>query len=299
MKKIRNNKTISLFLALTLLFGVFSFAAFAAISDAANAFINAVAAIENAKTLESEEAALSAAANALSAYVDAGGSETDAEISEAHAKYLTLKEDIEKRVGYCLDFIEFVNMALDENEAFSVRKENIDKAEELYDKVDPEYKTVSSYQKYYSSLISELDEPIIICETFIAAAKAAAESKTYGEAKRNIRTAEAAKALITIHDYPGLEEAEKNIDTALSMMAMAVYEATPFIQAVKNINKADSIPAGVLAAYAELEGIDQTAEGVYAALTNLKRIENDYNEAAEGGNIVIDEITAITFGIVF
>ncbi len=292
-------KLVALSLVLALVFSVFSFTVFASISDILSEFVNAVSNVEKATTLKSKELEINKASELLDAYILAGGRETDEEISEAYEKYLALKEDIKRRVGYCLEFIECVNAALDENASFVVKKENLDRAEELSDKVDPEYKTVSSYQKYYSSLKSELEEPIAICETFIAYAKAAAESTTYSETKRNVKTAEAAKALITIPDYPGLEEAEANLDIAVSAMAMAVYEATPFIQAVKNINKAESVSVGVIQAYAALEGIDQTAEGVYGALTNLKRIEKDYNDAADAANGLVDEITLLTFGIIF
>lgn len=298
MKKVTTCKAISLALAFSIIFGIFSLTAFA-IADDAYEFINAVANIENANSLTEEEERLALATDLLESYLDAGGNESDEQISSAYADYLVLKADIEARIGYCLEFIEYVNAALDANASYTVKKENLAKAEALLEKIDMDYATTADYNRYYAEVVEQLKIPEKICEDFIKAAKAAAESTTYAEAKKNLRVAEDAKALITLPDYPGLDEAEINLDIAASIMAMAVYNATEFIQAVRNINKAKSVPIGVLEAYAKLDGVDTTAEGVSTALNNLKNTEKKYNTAAKTGNDTIDELTAITFGILF
>jgi hypothetical protein len=255
--------------------------------------------MKNADSLEKRENKLAEATAALNAYLTSGGTEADAEIADAYADYLEEKTDIETNVGYCLDFIDYVSAATDVNNTYPVKKENLDKAEALLDKIDTEYKTVAAYVTYYNNTVAELYEPVLVCEAFLKYAKLAAEATTYEEARSNLKNAEAAKQQITIPDYPGIEEAEANLDIARATMSMAVLKATPFIQAVRNINKAESVPIGVMAAYAALEGIDQTADGVATALGNLKRAEKNYNNSAEDGNEALNELAALAFGLVF
>ncbi len=299
MRKTRITKLLSLTLVLSLIFGLFSFTASASLTDNATAFSEAVEAMRNANSLEARETKLAEATDALTAYITAGGTEADAEIAAAYATYLEEKTDIETKVGYCLDFIDFVSAATNVDNTYPVKKENLEKAEALLDKIDTEYKTVAYYVTYYNNTTADLYEPVLVCETFIKYAKLAAEATTYEEASSNLKTAEVAKQQIVIPDYPGLEEAEANLDIARATMSMAILKATPFIQAVRNINKAESIPIGVKAAYAALEGIDETAEGVSTALNNLKKAERDYNKSAEEGNEALNELAALAFGLVF
>ena len=299
MKNTRINKLISIVIALATLLGAFALTVNAALSDNAAEFISAVNAIDSATTLKAKENALAKADNAFDKYVNAGGSANDPSVASAYESYVEKKATIEASIKNCLDFIEYVGIALDTNSTFPVKKENIDKAAELIDKIDLEYETVALYKNYYTTLCAELDEPIRICEMFIAYAKAAAEATTYEEANRNKKNAEAAKGQITIPDYPGLDEAEANLNIAASTMAFAVLNAKPFIDAVRNVNKADTIPLGVKNAYAVYETIDKTAEGVSTALNNLKKIERDYNKSAKSANDIINETTAISFAILF
>lgn len=299
MKNKKFKKILSLSLAVAMIFGLLSFTAAAALDENASAFNQAVAAIENASNLSTKELKLNEADAALEAYINAGGDPTDAVVSEAYARYLPLKSDITEKVGYCQEFINCVSAALEENCTYPDKRANLDRAAELLDKIDPAYSVVSEYKDYYSTVCAELIEPIEICEAFIAYAEAAANSTTYADAKKNIRNAEAAKNQITILDYPGLEEAESKLVTANMMMSMAVLKAKPFIQAVRDIYKAETVPLGVLAAYNALEGIDKTAEGVSTAMDNLKKAEGSYNRSASAANNAIDEITLLTLGILF
>ncbi|MBQ3016249.1 MAG: hypothetical protein IJD79_05670 [Clostridia bacterium] len=299
MRKTRITKLLSLALALSLIFGLLSFTASASLTDTATAFSDAVADIKNADSLEAREIKLAEATEALGAYITAGGTEADAEIADAYADYLEEKTDIETKVGYCLDFIDYVSAATDVNNTYPVKRENLDKAEALIDIIDKDYKTVASYVAHYNNTVAELYEPVLICEAFIKYAKLAAEATTYEEASSNLKTAEAAKQQISIPDYPGIDEAEANLDIARATMSMAVLKATPFIQAVRNINKAESVPIGVQAAYAALEGVDETAEGVPTALNNLKKAERNYNKSAEDGNEAMNELATLAFGLIF
>lgn len=299
MKNKTNKRILSLSLVIALIFGLLSFTVSAALTDSASLFNNAVAEIESAATLRAKELKLQEADAALEAYTGDGGSVTDPDISDAYAKYSVLKEDITEKVGFCIEFINCVSIALEETCPYVDKRASLDRATELLDKIDMNYESVSSYKESYDTICAELVEPVEICEAFIAFAEAAANSTTYAEAKRNIRDAEAAKNQITILDFPGLEEAEENLAAANLIMSMAILKAKPFIQAVRDIYKAESIPLGVEAAYAALEGVDRTAEGVSTAMDNLKKIEGGYNKSVKAGNDTVNELMLMAFAILF
>lgn len=270
-------------------------------TDAASSFATAVSYIENASTLTEKEEHLISAESYLEAYKLAGGSETDAEISASYEKYVVLKGQIEETIGYCEQFMEYVDFAIYESDTFAETMEYIELAETLLDKIDLTYSGMRSAKADYDNLILSYREPIDICESYISNAKAAAEATVYKDALKYYETAMLLKKNITIEDYPGLDEADANLDIATSFMSECILKAQNFILAVENINKAESVAIGIEEAYEifERDGVDGTAEGAAAALSELKLLEKNYNRTVSRANEQVEDINAMIFAFIF
>ncbi len=266
----------------------------ASVSDTAQDFIYMVYYMESETDLNTQKMYLDNADILWDMYVSEGGSPEDEGVAESYESYISQKASIEAKIALCDEFIEYVTLA-SEATGYPEKRENLDKADALLDKIDKNYEGVNSAYSLFSSLCNELQEPEKICEQYIEAAAKAAAGKTCSEVRSFIQEAKIIKALITIPDYTGLEEANENIKNAELFLAERALEAAPFILAVRNITSAESIPAGVMAAYKELEGIDETADGVYTALSDLEKIEADYNEMVEEANNIAKEANGFIF----
>ena len=280
MKSLKLRKILSLVLAITLTFTVFAVAVSAALEDNASAFNSAVSRIKSATTLESKESNLKSADTAIAAYIADGGSVTDAAINDSYAYYSEVKPVIEASVKACNDFVEYVALALVETNTFVETKGYLDLAEALLDKIDLKYGDVSLMKTEYDKITDSLVDPIKVCEDFISYASMAAAATNYKDANTYYTLASNAKTQIEILDYPGLDEAEANLAIASATMANATLAAKPFLDAVRNIGKADSTPLGIKAAKDALKGIDQTAPGVANALKNLEKADRWHKKGA-------------------
>ena len=140
-----------------------------------------------------------------------------------------------------------------------------------------------------------------MCRGYINAAKAAREATTYGEAAQHYNTALTYRALITIEDYPGLDEAEENLIIADAFMSERLKNAQNFILAVKNVSKAESVPKGIAEAYEifERDGVDETAEGAASAMSELQMLEATYNRNVKRANDSANEINSFLFSFIF
>ncbi len=299
MKKSQKTfRLISVILAVTLALAALTITIFAAIEETAQSFIEAVELIESTTNLEEQETYLELAENLWQVYTDEGGSSEDEIIAEHYEKYMDSKEIIEQKVAYCIEFIQYVEAA-NEAEDYPTIKANLIKAEELINKIDSDYVGVQSAKTTYSNLCKTLSEPEGLCEMYIEKAAAAAEANTYYDANYILTEAKRLKANITIEDYPGLDEADENIKKTEKFLAARLLEAAPFIIAVRNISLAENVPAGVMAAYEALKGIDQTTDGVSSALSDLKKTEKEYNQKAQIANEAASEAESVVFAFIF
>ncbi len=299
-----SRRILAVFLALAALVGCFAVTAFA--TDTAEEFVTAVAAIEAAVTPEAKEEALSAAEGVLAAHIALGGSTEDAAIAEAYEKYLTLKADIEVRVEYYNEYTELLDIVTQTEITYTEFTAHHARLKELEELIGLGYRNMAELSNQLFSAEVDTRSPILTCKAYIQACLDAANSTTYEDAytytKRAKMIEDQIKDIdgnISYLDYPELEDGRKNIEKAERFMQMRLIEATPFILAVRNINKAESIPAGVAAAYAALEGIDQTTDGVPSAMETLAQIENNYNNSASYANARVEEINSMLFGFIF
>ena len=300
MKKQATNRIISALVLVSLLLTVCTLSV-SAQGDPLSAFIRAVESIDTALTLTEKEEYLTAATEHLTAYLEDGGDTTDAEAASAYGKYLSYKEDIEATVEYCVQFMEYVDLAVYGEGSFTETMEYLAEAEALLDKIDESYIGVAGAKADYSALCSELYGPIEVCKSYIAAALAAAEATNYGDAAENYNKALTYRALITIEDYPGLAEAEENLAIADVFMSERLLAAQNFIIAVKNISKSESVPKGIEEAYAifERDNVDETAEGASSAMSELKMLEATYNRNVNRANKDVDEMNLLLFWFIF
>ena len=265
-------------------------------------FIAAVEAISNAITLSEKADCLANAEAQLDAYVKAGGDIEAADIAPTVAIYNELKADIDVKVEYCELFIEYVELALTySGESFVDMMTYIEKAEELIDKIDTSYVGVAGFKSDYTALLFEYEEPIDICERYIAYARLASEATTYGEASQNYTRAMECKSMITIPDYPGLDDAEADLAEASAFMARQLAAAQPFIDAVANISKAENVAKAIQDAFAliESENIDITAEGANVAYDELYTLKGRYERSVRDGNKAQDGAMDLIFSLLF
>ena len=297
-------KASAVILAITLLFGCFAVTAFA--RDTASEFISAVNAISTANGLENEENALLNAESVLEVHLALGGSTEDDAIKETYLNYLILKADIEERVGYCVEYAELVDILSQTELTYSEAAAYIARLKQLEPLTDSSYTGMEDLYEQLFVVEVEMRAPILTCEAYIETCLSAANAKTYEEAYTLTKRAKmidgqiaTVDGNISYLDYPGLTEARANLETAERFMQFRLIEASDFLIAVRNINKAVSIPAGIANAYAKLEGIDQTTDGVPSALETLKNMERNYNKSAEYANDRIAEINSMIFGFIF
>ena len=297
-------KISAVILALATLFGCFAVTALA--NDTAQQFITAVAAIESAATPEEKEDALAAAEGVLNAHIALGGSTEDESIASAYAKYLELKAKIEVRVGYYNEYSELLDIATQTELTYTEFAAHYARLKELEELIGMSYRDMQELSELLFAAEVETREPIRSCLAYIDACKNAAAATTYEDAFNYTRRAKMieeqikkADGLISFMDYPGIAEGKDDLAKAERLMQIRLIEATPFIIAVRNINKAESIPLGVAAAYEALEGIDRTTEGVGSALETLEQTESSYNDSASYANERIEELNSMLFGFIF
>ncbi len=298
-RKMKFNRHILLtVLIVAFLASVITVAAFAAAADTAQQFVAFVGYLENAEDINMQQLYLESIDAIWGTYVSEGGTSEDEAVAESYQKYLTIQAAVETKISVCNEFIDYVNAA-NSATGYPEKKEKLENAKALLDQIDMEYEGVSSAYSLYNSIVYQLQEPEETCQRYIEEAAAAAEAaklgKTCYEVKQLISKAKVTKQLIKIQDYPGLSEADENIREAERYISDKALEAAPFVLAVRNISSASSIPEGVMAAYNALVGIDETADGVYAAISDLEKIESDYNAEVKEANDIANEAGSFMF----
>lgn len=298
MKSIKLTKILSFVLAAALIFSTLAVAVFAA-QDGAAAFNNAVSSLKSATTLESKESRLNTATTALNTYLAGGGAVTDDAISDSYAYYSEVKPAIEESVSACRDFMSFVSLAVVETNTYIETRAYLDSAQALLDKIDENYGDVKIMMSEYDTLTNKLKLPEANCKSYLSYAEAAANGKTYKEILENYERAQTAKNLVEIEDYPGLDVADGNMKIATNLMANITLDTKPFLDAVKSIGKAKTIPLGIKNARSALLGVDLTAPGVSNAIKNIDKAERNYDKEVKDCNSEIEEANELIFAIIF
>lgn len=299
MKKTSLGRILFFAVASVLSFAILALAICGSSPATAEDFANAVKSLKNADSLAAAEAALGEANDVLASYKSGGGSETDTDVAESYAYYVTAKADIEQRIDNCNRFVAAVAAALEENAPYVTVDENLKIAKELHALIinDMAYGNVALYDDLRRNLMGELDQPVESCTKHVEYAARAAAATTWKEANQYLKLAES--AVIEIPDFPGLDEAAENIRKAKEFMSNQVIAAKPFCDAVRDISKAESIPLGIAHAYEMLKSVDATAENAAKSLNNLKSIEKSYNRSVKDANEAANEAALLAFSILF
>jgi len=295
-----SRKIISLLLVSALLFGALVILAYAADAESLGNFAASVTQIERKSKLKDKIKWRNEAEKYLAAYIASGGSVTDADISASYERFIEQKEEIEEKIGFCDEFVSTVTEFLSSEElTYTEISSYTTVADALLDKIDKDYVGVKLDE--YNNLKGEIQEKTDACDVYINYAKAAADAKTYADISANYDSALLAKKNVEYEDYPGLSEADENLDEAIKVMAAKRLDSMDFVAAVENIPKAKSIPAGIAAARAVLESksIDLTEEKASGALTTLELHERSYTRKVNQANALVDKINSFIFGLMF
>ena len=277
-------------LCAVLMLSVFSTVAFAAdLGALADGFVAAVSAFADTTTLETEIEAIAFAEEKLNAYINAGGSAEDAAISDSYAVFAEKKQSTNELIAACDAFCDYVTEAATYHAMnnYPETRANLDLAAEYITKIRISDPYVSGAYSEYMQITGELRPDEMVCESFVAYAKRAAEATTYAEIERHLKDAKNAQRNITIEGFIGQEEAEANIAKAEALKKEKKTVALAFISKVQLIKHDDL--ASFAAAYAALDGVDQTTEGVEAALDKLESFVDAYNAKIRAANAALKE----------
>ena len=292
----RKLKILSLVLSFAILFGTCSLAVYA--SDAADNFITMIEYIKEANTLDEKNELLTYAEEYLNEYLAEGGSTSDEDISDYYLEYISLKSDIESKVALCYEFISYVEAA-ENADGYVELKENLTAAALILPNIDKSYSEVSAFINSYNSINSSLGKEEKICVMYIEAGNQAAAATNYKQAYDAVDYGAVVERNITIHDYPGLDEAKAKLEAAKNMMSAIAIKAANFVLAVNNIGKNGSVPKGIVEAYEVYRTIDPTAPDVAFSLDKLKKAEEKYNTSVTEANTMVSDMTSLIFGIGF
>jgi hypothetical protein len=276
---------LSLFMCAVLMFSVFSTVALAVdLGTLAAEFNAAVDSFANVNTLETNMETIAFAEAKLEAYISAGGNKEDTAIAENYIILSEKKETVEALVEACDSFCDYVAEAAthyaDNN--YPLTRENLDSATEYLDLIPISDPYVSGAYSEYTSIVGALRQPEMICESFVAYAKQAAEATTYAEIERHLKNARNAERSITLDGFINQAEAYANIEKAEAMKKAKKTEALVFIAKVQLIKHDDL--ASFREALKALEGVDTTTEGVEAAEDKLESYIDAYNAKVKAAN---------------
>lgn len=297
MKKLKT--ILSLFLCAVLMFSVFSTVAFAVdLGSLAAEFNAAVDAFANVNTLETNLETIAFAEAKLEAYISAGGTKEDTAIAENYLVLSQKKESVETLIEACDSFCDYVAQAAthhaDNN--YPLTRANLDSAAEYLDLIPISDPYVSGAYSEYTTIVSVLRQPEMICESFVAYAKQAAEATTYAEIERHLKNARNAERSITLEGFINQEEAYLNIKKAEALQKAKKTEALVFISKVQLI-KHDDLES-FRAALKALEGVDTTTEGVEAAQDKLDSYISAYNAKIKAANAALAEACKIADSVI-
>ena len=211
---------------------------------------------------------------------------------------------LDKIVEDCENFLYYIECAMNAL-SYEELKENLLLAAELFDSVDTSYDGISSSKLTYSSINIELKKAENLCDLYITHANDAFSANNYRAKKtacdKSYKILE--NDLIALYPgietaYPGMNAASAKIANVEAELAAILFEASDFLVAVREIALAESVPAGILAAYAALEGVDKTADGVDIAIKELENYEKEYNAKVESANDLAKNSALLIFGII-
>jgi hypothetical protein len=286
-----------------LIFVIASFGAFATLEENAVVFNQYVAQISATQSLYEKSAYLAAAEEILSAYIEEGGTVEDEAIAEAYTEYISIKDVIETAVEASENFIYYVGEASTANDYASMR-EALDNAAAAIDGADDSYDGVAYSRAMYNNTRAKISEAERLCDSYIESASKIPDSKNHGDMQYKVDSAKKLREAKLFAEFPGIldeyegvAEADEIIANAEAKLAQDLLDAAPFLVAVREIGQAESIPLGIKAAEAALEGIDKTIAGVPEAMNDLNTIKGSYNSKVKNANKLSDQAFSIILGL--
>lgn len=289
-------KLIALILCVILLFSTLTTAVMASdLQSLAKDFNSSVKAIGDALGLSNKQEAIDIADFKLNAYLSAGGATGDAAINTAYNEFISTKESVEGTVLACDSFMSVVDDAVyyHKLEDYPQTRAALDAAAEFLNAIPKSDSYVSAAYSEYMSIVSDLLKPEQLCKNFIAAVEKALSATTYAAAKEALEDARFKEKQITIKGYPGVEEASESLSAVEALMSKKMRDALPFILAVKKITADDT--DAFTAAYALLDGVDETSEGVDIAINSLEELVEDYNAKVRAANALAKSAEELAF----
>lgn len=295
----KTKKIIPILLTALMLIGVIVLTAFATTPYAS--FEAVVDDIKNATSLTEKEQLLESADAQWDAYLDSVGGQPDAAAIEAYASYESMKEQILQIAEKCTEFIGYVTEA--ENGwlgvDYELTKASLNAAGALIDEIDMSYEGISSAKTRYDSVLKEVEDcekPYRLYIQAIEAALAADNYKAMKQAMNEVATREKEISALSIKlpTYPGYGQAVAAKAEIADEMAAIMENAAAFINAVQLIN-GDNIKAGIAEAYELYDAIDQTADGVSAAKSQLDSLNKTYGGAVIESSEAIDDMSKLIF----
>ncbi len=290
MKKSALFRSVALILTVVSSFLLIAFAAYAA--DGADDFISAVDAIADSTGLLNKKEAIDYAEAKLEAYESAGGSRNDVAVKSYYDIFAEEKVSNATTIAACDSFISYIEQAMlyHMEDMYPETRENLDEAIKLLDSIPTTDPYVSASYGDYKSICDELEQPERYCKEYIETVNQALAATTYEDAAKLLKSAREYKVLIDqtgISGYKGMAEADASIEDVEAFLTSKIVAARPFISAVKALARDDF--AGILAAYALLDDIDETTEGVDVMVNKLDTYTDDYNDAVEEANAMMEE----------
>ena len=218
---------------------------------------------------------------------------SDAAIADSYAEFTAVKAELEEQIEACNAFSEYVYLAVNAHAEgiYPDTRANLDLAAEYLPLIKVGDPYVSSSYADYMRITGELQQPEKLCAAFVEYATKAGAATTYAEAERYLKEAKNAEKGITLEGFAGEEEAYANIAKAEALMKTKKTEAIVFIGAVQALKHDDL--ASFREAYAALDGVDTTTEGVGNALDKLESYVKAYNKKVKEANAALADAVKV------
>ena len=277
---------IALLLMISVLFSMSAISCFAA--DAEAEFISSVQRLEELSGLEWAQS-VENATQKWEAYVQVGGSaDANATVAAAYAVYAAEKAIYDACETFMNNSYEISDPGF-ERYGYEYMAQILDESNGIF----VQYKDENKFRGYggvgaaiteFSAVYEEFTRQRDYCQRSVTNAALAANATTYADAKRYSDLAAQAKKLIDVEGYPGMEEAEEQLDDAKSFISSIMNAAIPFITAVQDIEYAEDERTAIIAALNVYKTVDSTADGVTGAYQDLLAIIRVYNAKINAAN---------------
>lgn len=294
----------SLILVFAFLFSVTSVFCFASeeAEVLAEAFISSVEGLEEKSGNEWGHAVEDAALYWADYVAEGGTPDANDRVAAAYAVYISEKNLYDG----CITMIEnsFIISGVGfANSSYDFKANVMDESYEIYTKYKNTkkfiaYEGISTAMTIFQEAHTEFERQRKYCKTYVESAALALSSNSFASITEYIEIAEDAKKRIEIEGYPGMENADKQIEDAKKKLSSAMNLAIPFIQAVQAIDDADNKFLAMISALAIYKTVDTTADGVAESYAELMNRVKAYNDMISAANSVADSVDASALGLI-